>query len=1341
MKQFLLLLLCCLSGSIAIAQTTWTGLGGNTNWNNVDNWDNNTVPTASDDVIIPTGSNVFLNVPGTVKSIDLQGNAVFEMNSNFTFDENSTFGPNSIVNWNTGFINGANGGASSLTNQGVLNLLSNGTKVITGGMTFQNEGTINIGSAGDLWITQNSTLTITSSGVLDMQTDAGNISWSGVSGILINEGLLKRSTSGGEAQIIIPFTNNNGTIQVESGILSFQNTATKTFLNGTYNVFADAIFDLDTEITIEGTLSGAISGTLNWNNSLIVADGTTASFDFSEDNSLNWTTGGLSGGGTLINNNTLSLTTGGTKVISGDTTFENYDTVNIASAGDVWIVGAGSIFNNTESGTLDMQADAGNITWSGVSGILINEGLLKRSTSGGEAQIIIPFTNNDGTIQVESGILSFQNTATKTFLNGTYNVFADAIFDLDTEITIEGTLSGAISGTLNWNNSLIVADGTTASFDFSEDNSLNWTTGGLSGGGTLINNNTLSLTTGGTKVISGDTTFENYDTVNIASAGDVWIVGAESIFNNTESGTLDMQADAGNITWSGVEGLLYNEGLVKKTTSSGEAQIIIPFTNNDGTMQVESGTLSFQNTATKTFLNGTYNVFADAIFDLDTEITIEGTLSGDIIGTLNWNSSLNVADTTTAIFDFSVDNNFNWTNGNLLGGGTVINNTTISLTTGGTKVITGDSTFENNGTVNFESVGDLWITGTNTVFNNTSSGLLELKFDAGNISWSGTSGTLNNFGTLRRSTSTGIAQIFVDLNNSGLIEVASGELEIVTSRPFANLEDGIVKGVGIFDLPITANYTNNGIFAPGLSPGTLLVQGDYTSTATSVLDIELNGLIPDTEHDVLAITGNNNVFEGSVNVSMGFEATIGDTFTIATTTGTIAIANLQSPIENVDFDGKRYTFDVSYPDNNKVMLTITDKLDILPPDILTQNITVQLDASGNVSIADDAVDNGTTDNCTPTNELQFSLDITDFTCADLGDNTVTLTVTDNDNNSANAQATVTVEDVTNPTAIVQDIVVQLDASGNASILASEIDNGSSDNCSVVSLDLDISAFTCSDLGDNTVELTVTDQSGNQDSELATVTVIDTETPTVVTQDLVVELDASGNANILASEIDNGSSDNCSVVSLDLDISAFTCADLGDNTVELTVTDQSGNQDSGLATVTVLDTIDPVIMCSENISVEVEGNYTLPDYILDGVVTAFDNCGFTVTQSPVPGTVLPDGDYPIVFEITDDAGNNAVCNFTLKVDDTTLSVDDKELTDANIIVFPNPIVDQLTVKNTSRLDLVDMEIIDITGKTINRIDLDRMDQSITVSLTAYASGMYFVKINALNSSITKKVIKE
>lgn len=241
--------------------------------------------------------------------------------------------------------------------------------------------------------------------------------------------------------------------------------------------------------------------------------------------------------------------------------------------------------------------------------------------------------------------------------------------------------------------------------------------------------------------------------------------------------------------------------------------------------------------------------------------------------------------------------------------------------------------------------------------------------------------------------------------------------------------------------------------------------------------------------------------------------------------------------------------------------------DSIPPTAICQDLTVALDANGNATILASDIDNGSADNISI---ATMSLDISSFSCDDLGPNTVTLTVTDGGGNSSSCTSIVTVVDTMAPTVVTQNITVQLDATGNATIITADIDNGSSDNCTIVSLTLDVSSFSCADLGANTVTLTAEDQSGNTNFATATVTVVDDLAPTVLTQDITVNLDAMGMATIIPADIDNGSTDNCTINTYSLDIDSFSCADVGPNTVTLTVVDLSGNSAQATAVVTVVN---------------------------------------------------------------------------------------------------------------------------------------------------------------------------
>ena len=82
-----------------------------------------------------------------------------------------------------------------------------------------------------------------------------------------------------------------------------------------------------------------------------------------------------------------------------------------------------------------------------------------------------------------------------------------------------------------------------------------------------------------------------------------------------------------------------------------------------------------------------------------------------------------------------------------------------------------------------------------------------------------------------------------------------------------------------------------------------------------------------------------------------------------------------------------------------------------------------------------------------------------------------------------------IDDVTPPSAVCQNISVQLDnINGTATITASQINSGSTDNCGIANLSLSKSTFDCTNIGSNVIVLTVTDIGGNTDTCTSTVTV-------------------------------------------------------------------------------------------------------------------------------------------------------------------------------------------------------------------------------------------------------------
>ena len=342
-------------------------------------------------------------------------------------------------------------------------------------------------------------------------------------------------------------------------------------------------------------------------------------------------------------------------------------------------------------------------------------------------------------------------------------------------------------------------------------------------------------------------------------------------------------------------------------------------------------------------------------------------------------------------------------------------------------------------------------------------------------------------------------------------------------------------------------------------------------------------------------------------------------------------------------------------DNTTTPVTINCNVtveDNVLPDALCQDAIAVLDVNGNASIVVADIDNGSDDAC---GIQSLSLDIMDFTCAEVGDNTVTLTVIDNNGNEETCTATVDVQDNTPPMLICQDITIPLDVNGLASITPAQIDNGSNDACGIASLSLDNQDFTCATVGDNSVTLTATDVNGNSDTCTQTVSVEDNVPPVVLTQDITVELDNEGNVTITPAQVDNGSNDACDIASLALNLTEFNCGNVGPNVVILTATDVNGNPNTETAIVNVVDLIPAEITCRQPISTTntpgVCGRNdltVLPPFVL------YDNCGI---DSGIDISRTPDiNDFPIgttvlTWTVTDSNGNPATCESLVIIEDT------------------------------------------------------------------------------------------
>lgn len=234
-----------------------------------------------------------------------------------------------------------------------------------------------------------------------------------------------------------------------------------------------------------------------------------------------------------------------------------------------------------------------------------------------------------------------------------------------------------------------------------------------------------------------------------------------------------------------------------------------------------------------------------------------------------------------------------------------------------------------------------------------------------------------------------------------------------------------------------------------------------------------------------------------------------------------------------------------------------------------------------------------------------------------------------------------------------------------------------------------------EVGTTVITYEFKDAFNNTTTVTVTVNVAENEPPTAncVLSTVSLAIDPYLNSGIVTPAlINNGSTDNCGIADMTTDNpatmmvneSVLPCTQLGNNVVTLYVTDNAGNTSTCTATVFLVDNTLPQIGCPATFVVAANASCqaTVPGLIFNATVNFppspstleyYDNtadpCGLvfdyqvngggfvplgTFTSNPVnlSGHVFTAGNNTVAVRATDDAGNIAVCNFTVSVQDQT-----------------------------------------------------------------------------------------
>lgn len=658
--------------------------------------------------------------------------------------------------------------------------------------------------------------------------------------------------------------------------------------------------------------------------------------------------------------------------------FNNSGTVN-ANTGTMLLTGGGTstggAFNIASGATVKFQGTHSFDEASSISGA-------GRAWFNHNGSAVLVDYDVTGTTEMSFGTVTFNNNAKSTGalvmsggtgnFNGTANPTALTISG--GEANFAGNVSLPAGAALNGGTVRIAAAKT-----FTIPGAVStWNGTILSGGGTFFFNGGGTITTGSTRVDGATLNLaESRTWTNTNTGGGGMDIRNGGVVNNF--GTWEITNNSGIGYGGGPTVAFHNSGVFTKKTSAVPVSVNVPF-HNTGTVNVQAGTLNLTGGGTQ---SGAFSVSAGAALLLQGTHTFSGTPAFSGHGTVQFNSnnplipaSYNVSGGTTVsrstvTFNNGAGNigavtsnggtaNFNGTASPLAitmnsGGGVVnfanditvpgaavLNSNSLNLPSGKTAVFNGTTTWNGStlggGGTFVMNAGGSTTSGLPKLYGSTlnlptgqtyvdsynaGGGSVELRSgavinNAGTWEYTGDRNifngpapmsSFNNTGTFtKRNNASSTIQFQIPFNNSGTVNASAGTLRM-TGQSFTQTAGQLVLNGGSvrssLNLPLLiqgGSITGAGSVLGGVAVtsgtvkprGTLAIQdadggvtkGDLTMTSASTLDVELGGTVG-TQYDSVMEQGNVAFARNgqlAVRFRNGFQYSIlnSDTFTILT---------------------------------------------------------------------------------------------------------------------------------------------------------------------------------------------------------------------------------------------------------------------------------------------------------------------------------------------------------------------------------------------------------------------------------------------------------------------------
>jgi len=276
-----------------LAVIQWDGGGDGQHWDDIANWSGDVLPGANDDVVIDMPAEVVTVVHRqnntAVRSITSDENFLLQngtldisqsgnFNRDVTLDGGELTGSGDVsingdIYWNAGTISGS----GKITANAQINIAGPLTKTLLG-RTIDNAGTLSWSGTGAVDAGQGATINNLLGGFIDLQGDASGTYLGGLPTTFNNQGSLIKTAGDGVAAL--DQINNTGLVEIRSGTLgtaAYFQEAGETILNfGDLASASDIYFD-GGQLTGNGTVSAfSTEGLMTVFNAATVSPGQSA---------------------------------------------------------------------------------------------------------------------------------------------------------------------------------------------------------------------------------------------------------------------------------------------------------------------------------------------------------------------------------------------------------------------------------------------------------------------------------------------------------------------------------------------------------------------------------------------------------------------------------------------------------------------------------------------------------------------------------------------------------------------------------------------------------------------------------------------------------------------------------------------------------------------------------------------------------------------------------------------------------------------------------------------------------------------------------------------------------